>query len=167
MSAFKDGLNREWVISITCGSLKRVVESAGFDIADFSNGKLMEMVAGNVSNLVPTLWPLVKSQAEQKSINEESFADGLFGAGIDNAVAAIKEALLDFYPPSRRPILSALLKKADETMEAAFLKAEAKIAEGPPDSESGGSLPTTVPESLESPPTIALSENSAPEEPAG
>lgn len=161
MSEFKDGLGRPWTIAITCGSLKRIEEHAGFDLADISNGKAIELFTGNHRTLLPILWPLVRASAEAKSIDFDNFADALWGQGLENAIAAVKEALLDFFQPSRRPLIHALIAKMEAVMAAATEQGMAEVESARLDTVIGGKQPSTAPESSESTQTAGPSENSS------
>jgi hypothetical protein len=167
MSQFKDSLGRPWTLSITVGSLKRIEAHAGFDIADISNGKAVLLFTGDHRDLVPVVWPLVKKQADEKGIDEENFSEALWGEGVASAIAAVKEALLDFFPPDRRPVIRAMTEKMDAVMRLAVEKGLVEIASVQVVTDPGGSSPISAPESSDSDPTSGPSESSAPPETPG
>lgn len=160
MSAFRDGNNREWTIAITCGSLKRIEEHAKFDLADISNGKAVEIFTGDHHHLVDVLWPLLKVQCEAKGITQDDLAESIWGKAIEDSIAAIKAALLDFFPPSRRPVIQAAVEKMDQVMKAAVEKGLAEIESVQLVTESGGSSPTSAPDSSASTQPTGPSESS-------
>jgi len=159
---FKDGAGRSWTIAITCGSLKRIEANAGFDFADISNGKAVEMFSGNHREVMAVLWPLVKVQADSQNITPDMIEESLWGEPLEDAIRALRGALLDFFPPSRRVLVAKLLTKMDEAVTTIFTKAEADILkdiEGQSDTPTGGTSHTDAPESLESIPMDGPSES--------
>ncbi len=54
--------------------------------------------------------PSCKPQADQQQITDEAFGEGLAGNSIDDATGALLEALINYFPESRRR----LLRKAAE-----------------------------------------------------
>ena len=160
MSQFKDSLGRPWTLAITVGSLKRIEAHAGFDIADISNGKAVSLFTGDHRDLVPVIWPLISKQAEANGIDVDNFSDALWGEGLANATAAVKEALLDFFPPDRRPVIRAMTEKMDAVMKLAIEKGLIEMESVQVVSEPGGSSPISAPESSDSDPTSGPSESS-------
>jgi hypothetical protein len=157
MREFKDDAGRSWNIHLSCASLKRVAAKAGFDLADFSNGKAVELFGGTTTHLADVLWALVESQAQGRQIDETSFGEALRGDCLSDAVAVLKEELLSFFPSQRRKLMQKLLAKMDTVVEQMAAKAEVAIENLQPPSESGGSLPIAVLESSASAPTSGLS----------
>lgn len=156
MREFRDALGRAWNVHMSCSSLKRSAEHAGFDIADISNGKAVELFSGNVTHLLDILWPFVKADAESRGISHDSFGDGLRGDSITSAIAVLKEELLDFFPRDRRALMEALLRKMEAVVKEASEQAVRDIESAQPVLVSGGTLPTSAPESSESVPTTGL-----------
>jgi hypothetical protein len=56
------------------------------------------------------LYAICKPQADQQQITDEAFGEGLAGNSIDDATGALLEALINYFPESRRR----LLRKAAE-----------------------------------------------------
>ena len=56
------------------------------------------------------LFAICKPQADQQQITDEAFGEGLAGNSIDDATGALLEALISYFPESRRR----LLRKAAE-----------------------------------------------------
>jgi hypothetical protein len=56
------------------------------------------------------LFAICKPQADQQQISDETFGEGLAGNSIDDATNALLEALIAYFPESRRR----LLRKAAE-----------------------------------------------------
>jgi hypothetical protein len=64
------------------------------------------------------LFAICKPQADQQQITDEAFGEGLAGNSIDDATGALLEALINYFPESRRR----LLRKAAEKQKAAESK---------------------------------------------
>ena len=119
MRVFIDEENREWNIHITTMSLKRVFEHSGFDIADLSNGKAVELFTGQTTYLLDVLWPLVRTEASTKGVSMENFGDAIRGDSVDRAIDVLREELLGFFPSKKRAMAVPLLKKIDAAMDEA------------------------------------------------
>lgn len=156
---FKDEQGRAWAVHISCSSLKRVAANAGFDFADISNGKAIDMFGGNATHLLDVLWPLVKADAEKRGIDHDSFGDGLRGDAVAEATAVLKEELLSFFPSTRRLLMKRLLDRMEVIVSQQMEKAASEIDNVQLGTVSGGTSPIRQQESLESTPTIGVSEN--------
>jgi hypothetical protein len=156
---FQDALGRAWTINISCSSLKRIAAHAGFDVADISNGKALDIFSGNTTHLLDVLWPLVLADAEKRDIDADSFGDGLRGDCIATAVEALKSELLDFFPSARRRLVIRLLDRMSAIVEQANQRAEQEIDSVQLAMANGGTLPTSVPACSESTQIAGLSAN--------
>jgi hypothetical protein len=157
---FKDEQGRAWTVHISCSSLKKIQASAGFDFADISNGKAIDMFGGNSTHLLDVAWPLVKADAEKRGIDLESFGDGLRGDAVAEAIAVLKEELLSFFPSTRRLLMKRLLDRMEVIVSQQVEKAVKDIDSVQLDTVNGGMLPIKPQASLESTPTIGVSGNS-------
>ena len=156
-SEFRDDLGRAWNIHVSCSALKRIAAHAGFDIADISNGKAIDLFGGNPTHLLDVLWPLVKADAEKRGIDIDSFGDGLRGDALSTATDTVKEELLAFFPTPRRRLMERLLARMEKIVEQSLVTAEKEIDNVQMPSAIGGTLPTSAPESSESIPTSGRS----------
>ena len=147
MREFKDDMGRSWSIHISCASLKRVEAHAGFDFADVGNGKAVEMFGGSTTHVLDVLWPLVQADAEKRGIAYDSFGEGLRGDCLTDAIAALKEELLSFFPSSRRRLMQKLIERMDAIVEQAGQQAEVEIGNVQMGTVTGGISPTSAPES--------------------
>ncbi len=120
MAKFKDAKDREWIVDVTVGIIKKVRKALDIDLADPSGADVNHMIDDPVL-LVDTLWLLCEDQAKEKEITDEDFGRGLVGDPIELATTALLDAVADFFPGSKR----SLLRKATEKMTAIRRKAEA------------------------------------------
>jgi hypothetical protein len=160
MKTFKDALGREWSFHFTCGSLKRLAASVGFDLADMKNNKAVELFCGDYTHLLDILWALCKKTAGELGISEEQFGEGLRGDVLSEATEALEAELLDFFPLHRRQLLGSLLARAKEMQAAALAQAARDIEALQVGSDSGGQSPTLRLVTAESTPTAGLSASS-------
>ena len=119
MSVFKDTNGREWRIRLTGPKLTKVRESTDIKLAAPSGeGAVMATEDGEI--LTRILWLLCGDQ-------EPKIASDLFGEAMasgevfEAAREALKEAVVDFTPPSQRPMLQKVLE-ADKREQAARTK---------------------------------------------
>ena len=120
MAKFSDAKDREWIVDVTVGTIKKVRKALDIDLADPSGADVNRMVDDPVL-LVDTLWLLCEDQAKEKKITDEDFGRGLVGDPIELATTALLDAVADFFPGPKR----SLLRKATEKMTAIRRKAEA------------------------------------------
>lgn len=128
MAKFTDTQGTEWSVSLDFGMLKRIKKQLGVDLLKaMDDANALNALAEDVETLVNTIWLCIAEQATEHNITDEVFGGRLDGTVIDAATRALLEALVDFFPPSRRPILKKLIEKA-EAIETASLQAiEQKI----------------------------------------
>lgn len=153
MRAFTDNDGRQWVISITIGSLKRVRALAGIDlmgIVDPRSG-VLERLAADPCVLGDAIFAAIKPAADELEVTGEEFAEALAGDALAAATEAFIEAVVDFFPDARgREALRALMaagKERSEQIAAAAMEAvdALRTTHGQPSGappESSESIPT-------------------------
>ncbi len=103
--SFVDGAGRTWVLNLTIAAMRRA-KVQGVDLSQSMIG--LEAVMDDETQLATALYAIVQPDAEKLSITSEQFDAGLInGEVIGAAQDALWEALHDFFPPSRRPMLAA------------------------------------------------------------
>ncbi len=135
MASFKDGKNRDWIISVDVATIKAVraqlsIDNQQVDLTQIANkdGVLLQRLASDVCFLVDLLWVFCKEQAKREDVDEVEFARGLIGDGIDNASSALIEAMIDFFPRERREILKAMWAKSQEVETLIMDQAKQDVA---------------------------------------
>ena len=111
MSVFKDTNGREWRIRLTGPKLQNVRESTGISLATPSGeGAVSATADGEI--LTRVLWLLCGDQeSEGVSISTTQFGEAVAsGEVFEAAREALKEAIVDFTPPSQRPMLTTVLE---------------------------------------------------------
>jgi hypothetical protein len=125
MQRFKDLKDREWEVSITIGSVRQVKEQTGIDLLDFPD--VFAKLAEDMLTLCNVLYVLVKPQAEKAGVSDEDFGYALGGDVLENAVDALTDDLIAFFPQRRREILMQLKEKTVAYQEAQLAKAKKQI----------------------------------------
>jgi hypothetical protein len=125
MATFRDKLDREWVIDLTAGDLRRVRVAASVELGKLLTqpDKLADVLFGDREKFGQVLWVLCGSQAEKLFVTEDTFADGLDAPAISLAAVAVLAAVADFTQPPKtaeatKEALRGLMEKADGAMAA-------------------------------------------------
>ena len=121
MPEFRDTEGRAWRVEINVTTLKRVKVDLGLDLGDEAvAGTLYAKLVNDPILLCDLLYVVCRDQAEEREIGDEAFGRGLGGVCLDNATAALIEALVNFTPsPQRRRRLEVAIRKTETLMELA------------------------------------------------
>ena len=118
MSFFKDTNAREWRIRLTGPAIGKVREATGITLADPSGrGAVAACADGEI--LTRVLWLLCGEQ--EPKLTPEQFGEAVAsGEVFDHAREALQAAIVDFTPPSQRPMLLKVLEteKAEQAARA-------------------------------------------------
>lgn len=147
MKVFKDGSGIEWKLSMTCGSMKRVRDIAGIDVADFSEPDWFQRFFTSPATVADILWGLCQKQAEGIPVTESDFRDRLDGPTYRAAHAALIPEIADFfeYLTGSGPIIAAALRSELRRLPDKVSAAIQRIG----DAESSGPVSTNAPVSAE------------------
>jgi len=110
MQKFVDRAGRIWIVDLDNTTLRRVKTLTGVQLLEAIDGDLITRLSTDPLLLGDVLFAICKPQADQQNITDESFGEGLAGNSIDDATNALLEALINYFPESRRR----LLRKAAE-----------------------------------------------------
>jgi len=110
MQKFVDRAGRIWIVDIDNTTLRRVKTLTGVHLLEAIDGDLITRLSTDPLLLGDVLFAICKPQADQQQITDEAFGEGLAGNSIDDATGALLEALINYFPESRRR----LLRKAAE-----------------------------------------------------
>lgn len=128
MASFKDMQGREWQVNINIGLVKKL-QAASINILEMDKGEppLMQRLATDIVLIVDMLYVLCQAEAEKRSVNPEQFAEALGLDSIQPAREALMQALSDFFRCLKRNDVVKILKKQDELLEQAIVKAGEEI----------------------------------------
>lgn len=120
MAVFKDLKGRPWSIVIDLGSLARVKRDVGIDLLtvhDNTSHAWTEMTQ-NTDKLLDSLVALLTPHLAAAGVSVDDFASALHEQQVNDAVHAILEGVIDFYPPEKR----AQMKRCLEVVTSAARK---------------------------------------------
>jgi hypothetical protein len=110
MQKFVDRAGHIWIVDIDNTTLRRVKNLTGVQLLEAIDGDLITRLSSDPLLLGDVLYAICKPQADHQQITDEAFGEGLAGNSIDDATSALLEALINYFPESRRR----LLRKAAE-----------------------------------------------------
>jgi len=111
MRTFTDNAGRTWTLAINVDSIRRVRSQLEIDLLQAVEGKLIERLAGDPILLCDVIYVLCKPEADQRGVSDEDFGRAMAGDAIDHATTSLLEELVDFFPQSRRALLSKAMQK--------------------------------------------------------
>ena len=145
MAVFKDNAGREWVITLTVDSIKRVRSLLKVDLVECVTGDLWERMVNDPVLVANTVYALAKSQADAAKVSDEDFGKAMFGEPLADALEALQEELVHFFPRHQRTTLVAkMLTAAEKVMEkvnADRLALAAAVSTPPASGDGSGGSP--------------------------
>lgn len=108
MSTFTDNQNRSWTLAVDIPAARRIRQELGVDILDWEGENGVPRLASDPILLCDVLWLLVADQAAGRNVSDEDFGRSLQGQPLDDACEAFMSALINFFPPRQREILTAM-----------------------------------------------------------
>jgi hypothetical protein len=115
MPKFTDADGREWSLALTIGDIRRVRQEVNVDLAEVGQS-LFESLSDPVK-LVDVLHALLVEECKARGIDAVAFARGMRGDTLDDASRQLLEAIVDFFPSRRRPLLEKLRDKSETLAE--------------------------------------------------
>ena len=105
---FKDNQGRDWAIRLHGPVIKDIQETFGFKLTSLDADPINQL-ANDPVMLVDVLFLLCEAQAKERGMDSRAFGECL-DPGLDEPIAALTEALINFFPSGKRlAIRSALL----------------------------------------------------------
>lgn len=127
MPTFKDANGKEWLLTLDAPTIRMVrSELDGLDLAS-ADGQVYEQLQDDPCQLVDCIWVLCREQAISRGVTDVDFGKALVGEVIDQATAALLNAIVDFSPTRKRELLKAVAAKNAKLRELGTAKALAKI----------------------------------------
>jgi hypothetical protein len=131
MAQFTDAQGRHWTLEINTTVLKQVQAALGLDLGKLAvAGTLYPTLADDPILLASLLAELCREEIEARRLSPEAFGRGLAGDPIDDAVQAVMEALLDFFPKGRRRVAQAAVETARQLETQAMDSAVDELESG-------------------------------------
>ena len=111
MKTFSDNAGRTWTLAVNVDAVRRVRSIVNVDLLEAVEGKLIEKLVGDPILLCDVIYVICKPEADQRSVSDEDFGRSMAGDAIDHATTSLLEELVDFFPKSRRALLTKALGK--------------------------------------------------------
>ena len=122
MHKFTDSNGREWSISVTVDTVRRVRDACKVDL---SHLEAFRELGSDVVKLGDVLWEIVRPQAG--TVTAEQFYGALGGAGLEAATEALTEEIIDFFGSRRGSALRQMKQKTDAAAEILLKRLDSKL----------------------------------------
>ena len=131
MKVFTDATERQWEITLTIGSAKRVKNLLGIDLLQPESGDppLLTRLGSDEMLLCDIIYCLVKPQADAAGVTDEQFGELLGGETILAAQTALYEELIDFFQQRGRGDRGRAVAAQKQMIELAVRNADQQIAD--------------------------------------
>lgn len=134
MKTFRTTDGCEWRISVTVGTIKRVMDHTGLKLTDlFSTADKIQAFFADEVRICEVLFAAVKPQADDAGKAVDDFLSVIDGTVLESAVEALLEETVDFFHEPRKGLLKKVLEKYREATNRlrtdGALAAERKLEE--------------------------------------
>jgi hypothetical protein len=126
---FKDSHGRAWLVQVTVGTVSDVRAALGVDLVDVG-GEIFQRLQNDPILLCDVLYLVCKEQADAQAISDVDFGRAMGGDAIDEATDALLEALINFFPRSRRDAIRAAWARVRTLDAMAAARITKQMADG-------------------------------------
>ena len=127
VSSWKDRDGRAWSTSISVTTIARVREATGVNLLEIVEGKLLPQFLDDPLLLVEVLYVVSKPQIDERNVSKDAFGDLFVGDVTIDAVNALVQGLLDFFPSGRREMIQRLWQATERAQNEAVKMATSKL----------------------------------------
>lgn len=118
MRTFVDKEGRNWQVSVTVSTIKRVRGICKVDLNSIVevdddnnlNTSLLNRLTDDPVLLVDVLYAVCKPEADKLGVTDEQFGEAMVGDVIANATAALLDEIVDFFPGTKRLAMQKILR---------------------------------------------------------
>lgn len=110
MATFQDHEGRDWHLELDIPTARRIRKLLHIDVLNFET--CLPKLSADPILLCDVLWVIVEEQAQRHKVTDEQFGVALMGETLEAAADAFVQALIDFFPPRRRQLLTTLQETA-------------------------------------------------------
>ena len=128
MHKFRDGQGREWCVSLNIAQARKVKEQ--LDGLNLLDAEQLQRLAEDPYTAANVLYVLCERQCQAAGVTDEQFGEALAGDSFEEAVAALLQELVDFFPSRQRGPLKKVLACLEDIKGKAAALAEQKL-DGP------------------------------------
>lgn len=133
-NVFKDDKGQDWEIKITINTIKRVKELCGVDLMELlapekkEGGADLMALHNDIELLINVLYAACKPTADARNISDVDFGELLAsGQILDDAVTALLEGMMLFFPPRKSQMVRQMYNKYIETEEKVAQRTEEEV----------------------------------------
>ena len=104
---FTDTEGRRWTFAVNVLTARRVKDELGIDLLAGLDPEsdVFERLAGDVFTLFDVMACLLTDQLKERDLTSEDLGQSLDEQTCEQALRALVEALIDFFPPQKRKVL--------------------------------------------------------------
>ena len=118
MANFSDLNGRNWVVTLDVYSIKQIKKELEIDLLDEKVHETLQRIAEDIVIAIDVLYLALKEQLDTANISDVEFGRSLAGDCLNDAVGALVEALVDFFPnPRKREFMKKMWEKATSHMD--------------------------------------------------
>ncbi len=118
MANFSDLNGRNWVVTLDVYSIKQIKKELEIDLLDEKVHETLQRIANDVVLAVDVLYYAMKEQLDTAQISDREFGRSLAGDCLNEAVGALVQALVDFFPnPRKREFMQKMWTKATSHLD--------------------------------------------------
>ena len=118
MRTFKDSDGREWNVHVTAWHLQQLHKKLDLKLNVIVDRCVAGFMSSDPALVGQVLWVLIESDAKARSVEEESFTKSLNGDTFEAALAALTDALIDFFPSAvRGPLRKGVAAARDRQLQ--------------------------------------------------
>jgi len=113
MANFSDLNGRNWVVTLDVYSIKQIKKELEVDLLDEKVHETLQRIAEDIVLAIDVLYLAMKEKLDTANVSELEFGKSLAGDCLNDAVGALVEALVDFFPnPRKREFTKKMWDKA-------------------------------------------------------
>ena len=117
---FSDKDGRNWVVTLNVHSIKSIKQELGLDLLDEKVHETLQKLAEDLVLAIDVLYLALKDKLDTADISDVEFGRSLSGDCLNEAVGALVQALVDFFPnPRKREWVKKLWDKSTAHMDKA------------------------------------------------
>lgn len=118
--SFRDGRGRTWYIALTLGNVPQIAQETGVDFRKIDGGKFFMDFAADSHKISAVTWILCEKQAAHYGLSQQEFFEGFDGDAVDDLLAALWEAIVNFTPRALRPAMTKLIAQTNQNQASAM-----------------------------------------------
>lgn len=130
MAEFTDINGNRWTPIVTVTAAERLRREDGIDLfAALERGTLSE-IGNDPLKLTTTVYRLCETQADRDNVTPEQFGAAMDGDALEQALYALRDALVNFcHRPEKKELLRRAIKAEDQAMARLLERSKGQLTE--------------------------------------